>query len=64
MKKSQEDERKNNEASRKMLETQIGKMAKQLAEHSKGGFSDNTKDNPKNEIAMLLSLGEERFSHL
>jgi len=36
MKKRQEDERKNNEASKKLLETQIGKMAKQLAEQSKG----------------------------
>jgi len=42
IKKSQESERKNNEASRKMLETQIGQMAKQLAEQSKGGFLGNT----------------------
>jgi len=32
MKKSQEAGRKNNEASRKMLQTQIGQMTKQLAE--------------------------------
>jgi len=32
LKKSQEAERRNNEASRKMLETQIGQMAKQIAE--------------------------------
>jgi len=56
MKKSQEAERKNNEAYRKMLETQIGQMAKQLAEQSKGGFSGNTKDNPKNETCNVIEL--------
>jgi len=56
MKKSQEAERKNNEASRKMLETQIGQMAKQLAEQSKGGFSGNTKENPKNETCNVIEL--------
>jgi len=56
MKKSQEVERKNNEGSRKMLETQIGQMAKQLAEQSKGGFSGNTKDNPKNETCNYNEL--------
>ena len=48
MKASQEAERKNNEAARKMFETQIGQMAKQMADHTKGGFSGNTQDNPKN----------------
>jgi hypothetical protein len=48
MKASQEAERKNNEAARKMFETQIGQMAKQMAEHTKGGSSGNTQDNPKN----------------
>jgi len=48
MKASQEAERKNNEASRKMFETQLGQTAKQMAEQSKGGFSGNTQDNPKN----------------
>ena len=52
MKKGQESERKNNEASRKMLETQIG----QLAEQSKGGFSGNTKKTLRMKFAMLLSL--------
>jgi len=56
LKKSQEAERKNNEASRKMLETQIGQMAKQLAKQSKGGFSGNTKDNPKNETYNVIEL--------
>jgi len=56
MKKSQEAERKNNEASRKLLETQIGQMAKQLAEQSKGGFSSNTKGNPKNETCNAIEL--------
>jgi len=54
MKKSQDAERKNNEASRKMLETQIRQMAKQLAEHNKGGFSGNTKENPKNETCNVI----------
>ncbi|XP_039684971.1 uncharacterized protein [Medicago truncatula] len=49
MEKSQDLERKNNEASRKMLETQLGQLAKQLAEQNKGGFSGNTQENPKNE---------------
>jgi len=39
-----------------MLETQIGKMAKQLAEQSKGGFSGNTKENPKNETCNVVEL--------
>jgi len=56
MKKSQEAERKNNDASRKMLETQIGQMAKQLVEQSKGGFSGNTKENPKNETCNVIEL--------
>ena len=37
IKKSQDAERKNNEALRKMLEKQIGQMAKQIAEQNKGG---------------------------
>ena len=60
MKKSQEAERKNNEASRKLLETQIGQMAKQLAEQSKGGFSSNTKDNPKNETCNAIELRSKK----
>jgi len=56
LKKSLEAERKNNEASKKMLETQIRQMAKQLVEQSKGGFSGNTKDNPKNETCNVIEL--------
>ena len=56
LKKSQEAERRNNEASRKMLETQIGQMAKQIAEQSKGGFSGTTKENPKNESCNAIEL--------
>jgi len=48
MKASQEAERKNNQAARKMFETKLGQMAKQMAEQSKGGFSGNTQDNLKN----------------
>ena len=54
IKKSQEAERKNNE--RKMLETQIGQMAKQIVEQNKGGFSGNTKENPKNETCNVIEL--------
>jgi len=39
-----------------MLESQIGQMAKQLAEQSKGGFSGNTIDNPKNETCNVIEL--------
>jgi len=60
MKKRQEDERKNNEASKKLLETQIGKMAKQLAEQSKGWFLGNTKENPKNETCNAIELRSKK----
>ena len=56
IKMSQEAKRKDNEAFRKMLETQIGQMAKQLAEQSKGGFSGNTIENPKNETCNVIEL--------
>jgi len=60
MKKSQQAEKKNNEASRKLLETQIRQMAKQLAEQSKGGFSGNTKENPKNETCNAIELRSKK----
>jgi len=60
MKNSQEAERKNNEASRKLLETQIGQIAKQLAEQSKGGFSGNSKENPKNETFNAIELRSKK----
>ena len=56
LKKSQEAERRNNEASRKMLEIQIGQMAKQIAEQSKWGFSGTTTENPKNESCNAIEL--------
>jgi len=59
--KSQEAERKNNEASRKLMETQIGQMAKQIAEHTKGGFSGNTQNNPKNkESCNVIELRSKK----
>jgi hypothetical protein len=61
MKKSQEAERKKNEVSRKMLETQLGQLAKQLAEQNKGGFSGNTKGNPKNETCNAIELRRKKF---
>nr|KYP41458.1 hypothetical protein KK1_037185 [Cajanus cajan] len=38
---------KNNEASIKNLEVQVGQLAKQLVDMSEGPFSANTKTNPK-----------------
>ena len=60
IKKSQEAKRKNNEAARKMFETQIGQIAKQLADKTKGGFTSNTKDNPKNEICNVFELRSKK----
>jgi hypothetical protein len=42
MKASQEVVQKNNEASMKSLEHQIGQLAKQIANQSSRGFSGNT----------------------
>ena len=44
----------------KLLETQIGQMAKQLAEQSKGGISGNTKENPKNENCNAIELRSKK----
>jgi len=60
IKKSQEAERKNNETSRKMFETQIGQMAKKIAKQNKGGFSGNTKENPKNESCNAIELRSKK----
>jgi len=35
-------------------------MAKQLAEQSKGGFSGNTKENPKNETCNAIELRSKK----
>jgi len=43
-----------------MLETQIGKMAKQIAEQNKGGFLGNTKENPKNESCKAIELRSKK----
>jgi len=48
IKASQEAERNNNKAARKMFETQIMQIAKRLDDQAMGGFTGNTKDNPKN----------------
>ncbi|KEH25741.1 hypothetical protein MTR_6g033930 [Medicago truncatula] len=60
MKSSQETERKNNEAARKMFETQIGQIARQLADQAKGGFTGNTKDNFKNETYNAIELRSKK----
>jgi len=43
-----------------MLETQIGQMTKQIAEQNKGGFSGNTKENPKNETCNAVELRSKK----
>jgi hypothetical protein len=44
-----------------MFETQIGQMAKQMVEHTKGGFSGNTQDNPKdNESCKAIELRSKK----
>jgi len=58
--KSQETERKNNEASIKMFETQIRQIAKQLADQTKGGFTGNTNENPKNETCNAIELRSKK----
>ena len=35
-------------------------MAKQLAEQSKGGFSSNTKEKPKNETCNVIELKSKK----
>ncbi|KAK2410681.1 hypothetical protein QL285_046032 [Trifolium repens] len=56
MKASQELAQKNNEASIKNLETQIGQLSRQVAATQNGGFGGNTVDNPKNESCKAISL--------
>jgi hypothetical protein len=43
-----------------MLETQLGQLAKQLAEQNKGGFSGNTKEKPKNESCNAIKLRSKK----
>jgi len=43
-----------------MLETQIEQMVKQLTDQSKGGFTGNTKDNPKNENCSAIELRNKK----
>ncbi|KAK2436917.1 hypothetical protein QL285_021877 [Trifolium repens] len=54
MKASQELAQKNNEASIKNLETQIGQLSRQVAATQNGGFGGNTVDNPKNESCNAI----------
>lgn len=56
IKASQKAERKNNEVARKMFETEIGQIAKQLADQAKEGFTGNTQDNAKNESCKAIEL--------
>jgi hypothetical protein len=56
MKASQELAQKNNEASIKNLETQIGQLSRQVATTQNGGFGGNTVDNPKNESCKAIGL--------
>jgi len=43
-----------------MFETQIGQIAKQLDDQAKGGFTGNTKDNPKNETCNAIELRSKK----
>nr|KYP54057.1 hypothetical protein KK1_000223 [Cajanus cajan] len=46
---------KNTEASIKNLEVQVGQLAKQLADMSRGPFSVNTKTNPKEHCKAITT---------
>ncbi len=59
MKASQECVQRNNEASMKILQNQIGQLTKKIANQSSKGFSGNTQDNPKNESCKVIELRSE-----
>jgi len=42
------------------FETLIGQIAKPLADHNKGGFTGNNKDNPKNETCNAIELRSKK----
>ncbi|KEH33330.1 hypothetical protein MTR_3g435760 [Medicago truncatula] len=42
------------------LKLKFGQMAKQLADQSQGGFSGNTKENPKNETCKAIGLRSKK----
>ena len=46
-------------ASLKNLETQVGQLALNLANQSKGTFTSNTQNNPKDCMAVQLRSGKE-----
>ena len=51
---------KNQEASLRNLETQVGQLAKQLAEQQCGQFSTNTQPNPKEQCkAIIIRCGKQ-----
>ena len=51
---------KNQEASMRNLETQVGQLAKQLAEQQSGQFSANTQPNPKEQCkAITIRCGKQ-----
>ncbi|XP_045831666.1 uncharacterized protein LOC123923068 [Trifolium pratense] len=57
MKASQEISNKNHEASIKNLEVQMGQLSRQFSNlQNQGGFSGNTRDNPKNETCNGITL--------
>nr|KYP68753.1 hypothetical protein KK1_022394 [Cajanus cajan] len=55
---------KNNEASIKNLEIQMGQLAKQLAKNSGGNFSANTHTNPKENCSAITTRGGKRVGVL
>ena len=51
---------KNQDASMRNLENQIGQLAKQLAEQQSGQFSANTQPNPKEQCkAITIRCGKQ-----
>ena len=54
---------KNASASLKNLETQVGKLALNMPNHSKGTFPSDTQKNPKDCMAIQLRSGKDLSSN-
>jgi len=64
IKSNQESEQRNNEASIKNLENQIGQLAKLMAEKSRGVFGGNTSNNQKNDSCNIIGVSNQRVANL
>jgi len=62
IKLNQESVQRNNEASIKNLETQIGQLLKLIVAKSRGGFGGNTYDNQKNEACNMIGESNGRVA--